>query len=140
MSFFSKLGHLFSSPKVEAGTLIATQVGAATLGAFNPGLGAFIETIGNAIYSVEVRAAAIPATGPEKKDQVKSLVDISAPVALSVLAAISGKPVKDPSAVAPAIDSIIDDLVALFHGIGVFPPKTTPAAVAPAAPVPSVTA
>lgn len=126
MSFFSKLGHIFGSPKVEAGTLIATQIGAATLGALNPGLGSFIETIGNAIYSVEVRAAAIPATGPEKKDQVKSIVDISAPIALSVLSAISGKPVNDPSAVAPAIDNIIDDLVALFHGIGVFPSKTKP--------------
>lgn len=85
---------------------------------FNPGLGALIETIAGAVYTIETKAAAGTA-GTAKKDQVKQIVDVAAPVALNVLSNVSGKPV-DASAVAPMIDSLIDSVVGIFNGLGVF--------------------
>ena len=125
MSLFNSLGRFFGSQATHE----AAQIGAGVLGCFNPGLGSLVEMIGNAVYSVEQSAPA-GTSGPAKKTQAQSLVDVSTPVALAVLQSVTGKTVADPSALAPAISALIDDMVALFHALGVFP-ATAAVATAP---------
>lgn len=135
MSFF---GRFFSSPAVKNATLIASATGGAFVGAYNPGLGALVEMIGNACYTVETEAGNA-STGAQKKAAAKAIIDASAPVSLQVIHAITGKELAEPSAIAPTLETLIDTVVALFHAIGVFPPKTkTPAAET--APAPAETA
>lgn len=134
MSFFAiftKVGRIFGNPAVHT----VEQIGAAVVGAYNPGLGALVESIANAIYAVE---STVPAdtTGEAKKDQVKAIINVAAPVTIQTLQTISGKKITDPSAIAPALDSLIDSVVEVFNEIGVFikavkTPPATPAAAAP---------
>ena len=119
-SFFGTLGHALTGQKAQ-------QVAGAAIGAavtsYSPGLGALVETVGNAIVAVEAKAAASGgAPGAAKKEQVKEIIDVSAPATVSVLNTVAGTTI-DVAAVAPQIDKLIDDLVALFHAIGVFEPK-----------------
>ena len=118
-TFFSKLGHAFGGEQAQHA---AAAAGVAAVKVYAPGLGALVESVGNAIVAVEARSAAggQPASGPEKKEQVKEIIDVAAPVAVSVLTTATGKTIPDPAALAPAIDKLIDDIVALFNALGVF--------------------
>lgn len=134
-SFFGKIGHALVSPKLSAEAATAGTV----VAAFNPGLGALIETVAGAVYAIETKSA--PGTsGADKKDQVKGMIDVATPVALQVLGSISGKPVTDAAAVAPMLDSMIDAVVGMFNSLGVFIHSAKTTVVAPAvtaAPLPN---
>lgn len=130
MSFF---GRIFSSPAVKNATLLATAAGGAVVGAYNPGLGALVEMVGNACYTVETEAGNA-STGAQKKAAAKAIIDVSAPVTLQVIKSITGKELAEPTSIAANLDALIDNVVALFHSIGVFAPKTTPAAAPAPAP------
>lgn len=129
LSFFGKIGHALKSPALAQDAGIAASIAAP----FAPGIGSLVETIAGAVYSVE-SAAAAGTPGATKKAQAQSIIDVAAPVATTVLDQIAGKNV-DPSSVAPVMNTLIDDVVALFHTLGVFTKTSTVAApvVTPAA-------
>lgn len=139
MSFLTTIfGKIFSQSTAQQEKQIVA-IAAGTVGAYNPGLGALIEMIGNAVYSVEIAGAGMM-SGPDKKAQVQHIIDVSSPLTLATIQQITGKPFVDPPAVAPALDSIIDDTVTLFHAIGVFPSKATASIPSTTMPSPSATA
>jgi hypothetical protein len=135
LSFFGKIGHALSSPATAKDVQIAASIAAP----FSPGIGSLVETIAGAVYSVE-SAAAAGTPGASKKAQAQSIIDVAAPVATTVLDSIAGKSV-DPSSVAPVLNTLIDDVVTLFHLLGVFTKSSTAATAAEpaAAPVAAVT-
>jgi hypothetical protein len=132
LSFFGHIGHAIASPKTAA----EVSTAGAVLSTFNPAVGSLVQMIANAAYAVETSAAA-GTPGSDKKDAVKQIVDIAAPVAVQVLSTATGKPA-DATAIAPEIDSLIDLVVGLFNKLGLFTHANTPAAVA--VPAPAVTA
>lgn len=123
-SFFHSFGHTLTSTK----TAQETELAGVAIAAFNPGIGALVEMIAGAAYAVETKAANATASGSDKKDQVKQIIDVAAPVALATLASVTGKPAPDAAAIAPSIDSLIDLVVGLLNALGVFAHKTAPAA------------
>ncbi len=118
LSIFGKFGHTFAKPSTADTVETVSMVAGAAVSAFNPGLGALIEMIGRAVYSVEMAAAG--SAGAAKKDQVKDLIDVSAPLTMNVLQQVAGKPIENPDQLAPTLDALIDDTVALFNALGVF--------------------
>jgi len=130
--FFGKIAHAFASPPA---TQFATSLGSALVGTLNPGLGTLVEMVGNAAYAVEMKSASAP--GQEKKDQVKQILDVTSPVTLQLLAAVTGRAISDPSALAPVLDRLIDDIVALFNTLGVFQKPSDPLTLAAPAPAPA---
>lgn len=128
MSLLTSVAHFFESPKLaQVGALAGT-----CLSVLSPGLGSLVETIAGATYRVE-QTAATGASGADKKASVKAMLDVAAPVTLQVLSTVAGKTVTDGAALAPALDSLIDTIVALQNTLGVFPHKAT--AATPPAPI-----
>ncbi len=91
-SFFHSFGHSLTSSK----TAQEAQLAGVAIAAFNPGIGALVEMIAGAAYAVETKAANATASGSDKKEQVKEIVDVAAPVALATLASVTGNPLQTP--------------------------------------------
>lgn len=116
MSFFGAIGKIFHSSGAQVATQIGTSLVETAANGLNPGFGALVLMIGNAILAAEVKAPSAP--GADKKEEVKSIIDTTTPLTLSVISSLTGKQVTDPTTVAPALDALIDDLVAFFNQIG----------------------
>jgi hypothetical protein len=136
-SFFGKIGRAIVSPQ----TATSAQLAGAVIEEFKPGIGSLIEMIAGTAAIVESQAQAAKAagqpvpSGSAKKDQALTIIDAAAPVAVQVLQSVTGKPIADPTTLAPAISNLLDDVVELMHELAIFPPHTTdtPAPAAPAA-------
>ena len=122
-SFFGHIGHALTSPTVAKDVAL----GSVAITAVNPAVGALVQMVANAAYSVESAAQGSKATGGDKKSSVQTILDAASPVVLQMLGA-AGHPVADPSALAPALDKLIDDVVAVFNTLGVFSHATAPTA------------
>ncbi len=136
-SIFGRFGKVAAAPATASATQTVTGLVAIGANVLNPGLGALVELIGNAVYSVELAAEDKAVDGADKKAQVQHIIDVAAPVILQTAGTMTGKSIPDPSALAPALDRLIDDVVALFHATGLFPLKPGP--VKPAAAPPAST-
>jgi hypothetical protein len=140
-SFFGKLGRVLISPRTAA----SAQLAGAVVEDFNPGIGSLIEMVAGAAAIVESqaqaqKAAGLPAqSGAAKKDQALTIIDAATPVAVQVLQNVTGKTIADPSALAPSISNLLDDIVELMHELTIFPAHTNgeSPAIAPAAPSPA---